>query len=166
MGLGKWVAVFVMSLLCVGGGACADPAPLDEPLLAEFGRSELTIETTGGARHALRVYVATTPDQWAQGLMMVRTLPDDVGMLFIYPEDKRGSMWMKNTLLPLDILFVRRDGTIANIARDTTPRSLKSIRSDGAIRGALELKGGTAKALGIKSGDRVLHAAFRFDPAE
>ncbi len=93
--------------------------------------------------------------------MFVEDLPDDAGMLFIYDRPNIVSMWMKNTVLSLDILFVQRDGIIRNIARDTTPGSLKSIAADGAVCCALELKAGTTETLGIKAGDRLIHDTFK-----
>lgn len=92
--------------------------------------------------------------------MFIEDLPDDVGMLFIYEGPNIVSMWMKNTVLPLDILFVQRDGVIRNIARDTTPGSLKSIAAEGKVCCALELKAGTTDKLGIKAGDRLVHETF------
>ncbi len=125
-----------------------------------FERSELRIETADGAVHGFRVYLARTSKQHARGLMFVSELAADQGMLFAYRRPRRVSMWMKNTLIPLDMLFLRADGTIANIAQRTVPGSLAAINSDGKVRGVLELNGGTAARLGIAPGDRVRHPVF------
>lgn len=115
---------------------------------------------TDEAEHAFRIYVADSPQERRQGLMFVESLPRDVGMLFLFDGNDEITMWMKNTLIPLDMLFVRRNGVIANIAARTTPRSEKVIRSDGPVCCVLELRGGTAEALGIEPGDRVIHPFF------
>lgn len=128
--------------------------------LDDFARSVVGIETAGGAVHEFRVYLAQTPQQQARGLMFVAELPTDHGMLFDYPRPQRVSMWMKNTLIPLDMLFIRADGIVANIARRTVPGSLAVIGSEGKVRAVLELNGGTADRLGIRPGDRVRHAIF------
>ncbi len=125
-----------------------------------FERSELRIETADGAVHGFRVYLARTRAQHARGLMFVTELAADQGMLFAYRRAQRVSMWMKNTLIPLDMLFLRADGTIANIAQRTVPGSLAAINSDGKVRGVLELNGGTATRLGIAPGARVRHPVF------
>lgn len=146
------IAVF---LLAVIGGAAARAQSLDG-----FEHSTLSIETADGATHAFRVYLARTPKQHARGLMFVPELAADQGMLFAYRRPQRVSMWMKNTLIPLDMLFVRADGTIANIARRTVPGSLAAVNSSGKVRAVLEVNGGTAARLGIRPGDRVRHPLF------
>ncbi len=136
------------------------PAAAAAQSLDEFARSTLGIETADGAAHEFRVYLARTPQQHARGLMYVAELPADQGMLFDYPRPRWVSMWMKNTLIPLDMLFIRADGAIANIAQRTVPGSLEVINSVGKARAVLELNGGTAARLGIRPGDRVRHAIF------
>ncbi|MDH3589071.1 MAG: DUF192 domain-containing protein [Gammaproteobacteria bacterium] len=136
-----------------------------DPALAGFFAAPLAVETVTGDRHEFTVYLAITPQQRAHGLMFVRSLPADYGMLFLYHEPQVISMWMKNTVLSLDMLFIRPDGTIANIAHDTTPRSLASIRSSGAVTGVLELNAGTAKRLELAPGDRIVYRAFAKTPS-
>jgi hypothetical protein len=136
------------------------PAAAAAQSLDEFARSSLSIETADGASHEFQVYLARTPQQHARGLMYVAELPADRGMLFDYPRPRWVSMWMKNTLIPLDMLFIRADGSIANIAQRTVPGSLAVINSEGKARAVLELNGGTAARLGIRPGDRVRHAIF------
>ena len=128
--------------------------------LESFKRGSLTIETVQGARHDFQVELAVTPAQQAQGLMYRRTLAADAGMLFLYGRPRPISMWMKNTLIPLDMLFLARDGRIVRIVERTVPLSLKAIGSEEAVAGVLEVNGGTAARLGIAVGDWVRHAAF------
>lgn len=146
-----------MILACIAAlPACAADR---DPALAGFFSAPLRIESVSGA-HDFVVYLALTPTQRANGLMHVRDLPADRGMLFLYDQPQVASMWMKNTLLPLDMLFIRADGTIDSIVTDTTPGSLAAIRSEGAVTGVLELNAGTVARLGIAPGDRVVYRAF------
>jgi len=119
----------------------------------------LAIVTSSG-RHEFAVEVADDRRERAIGLMFRTSIGADQGMLFDYPEVKEVSMWMRNTYIPLDMLFIRADGTIANVAHDTTPLSLESISSDGAVRGVLELAAGTAARLDIQAGDKVIQRIF------
>jgi uncharacterized protein len=125
-----------------------------------FPTAELTIES-GGKRHKFNVEFADTDERRALGLMYRTTLAADAGMLFDFKVDQPVAMWMRNTRLPLDMLFITRDGRIANIAQRTVPFSETSIYSSGPVRGVLELNGGTAERLGLKPGDRVIHPMFR-----
>ena len=90
-----------------------------------------------------------------------QSLAADSGMLFVYARPSRVSMWMKDTLIPLDMLFVRSDGIIESIVERTTPLSLATIRSEKTVRAVIELNAGTAKRLGIETGNRVIHDAFK-----
>jgi uncharacterized membrane protein (UPF0127 family) len=125
-----------------------------------FGRGELDIETAQG-RHHFAIELATTSDQQVRGLMYRRTLAPDAGMLFLYDDDHEIQMWMKNTLIPLDMIFIRADGTVLSVAERAVPQSLATIPSKGPARAVLEVNGGTAARLGIKPGDRVVYPAFR-----
>ncbi len=129
-----------------------------EPLDA-FPQSGLEIQLPT-KRLELEVWIADTNPRRAQGLMHVKALAPLRGMLFVYSEARVVSMWMKNTLIPLDMLFVAADGRITRIARQTRPLSLESITSMGPVRGVIELAGGEAERLGIQTGARVLHPAF------
>ena len=124
-----------------------------------FAKSELWIES-GGARHRFRVELAETPAQHARGLMFRADLAPDAGMLFDYGAPRHVSMWMKNTLVPLDMLFIAADGEIVRIARWTTPLSLDPVPSLAPVAGVLELRGGTADRLGLRAGDRAVHPIF------
>ncbi len=120
----------------------------------------LSIRTSEGS-HDFRVELAITNDQQATGLMYRRTLAQDAGMLFVYSSVAPVSMWMKNTFIPLDMLFIAADGRITHIAERTVPQSTELIGSNGPVRAVLELNGGTASRFGIKPGDRVIHRVFR-----
>ncbi len=124
-----------------------------------FGRGEVTIETRGGARR-FTVEIARSPEQRARGLMFRTELDRNSGMLFVFDQPGIVRMWMKNTLIPLDMLFIAEDGRISRIAARTTPLSEKTIASGGPVRAVLELPAGTAARLGIAEGDRVLSDAF------
>lgn len=130
-----------------------------EPL-DSFQRSTLVIESRGG-RHEFEVWIADSPPRRARGLMFVERLETGTGMLFLYGQPQPISMWMKNTLIPLDMLFVASDGRITRVARDTKPRTLGTISSLGLVTAVIEIGGGEARRLGIEPGDRVLHPAFR-----
>ncbi|MCC7276038.1 MAG: DUF192 domain-containing protein [Alphaproteobacteria bacterium] len=125
--------------------------------LVGFATSPLAIETADGRRHAFTVELALSNAQQMQGLMYRRSLAPDRGMLFVYEEDAPLAMWMKNTYVPLDMLFLKADGRIINIIENVPPQTLDSRPSDGPARAALELAAGTAARLGIRPGDRVVH---------
>jgi len=135
----------------------ASAARADDGLPQSLETSPLLIETRDGARHAFTVEVADEFEEMRIGLMNRRSLRADAGMLFLYGRPRGAAMWMKNTYIPLDILFIQSDGRIANIAVNTTPLSLETIPARGRVAAALELAGGTTVALGIKAGDKVLH---------
>lgn len=134
--------------------------------LVTFETSELVIETRDGKRHDFRVELALSPRQRAQGLMYRPKLAPDAGMLFDYGRETPIAMWMKNTIVPLDMLFIGADGVIKNIAQRTVPGSLAAIPSAGFVRAVLELNAGTTARLGIKPGDRVLHRIFQIIPSQ
>ncbi|WP_229428737.1 DUF192 domain-containing protein [Microvirga pudoricolor] len=121
----------------------------------------LTIVATGGQRHSFQVEVARNDADRAQGLMFRRTMAPDHGMLFDFAKVAPVSMWMQNTYLPLDMLFIRQDGTIARIAANTEPLSTRTISSGEPVLSVLELNAGTSARLGIKAGDRVEHPLFK-----
>ena len=127
--------------------------------LAQFPTAELTIETKGGP-HKFTVEVATTPAQLQQGLMFRHTLAPDAGMLFDFEVPTPATMWMKNTLIPLDMLFVDQQGRIINIEQRTVPGSLDTIAAAAPARAVIELNGGTASRLGIRPGDKVVFPIF------
>ncbi len=123
-------------------------------------RETLVVETAIGAAHAFRVELAQTDAERGRGLMFRRSLAPDAGMLFDFGRDMPVSMWMKNTYIPLDMLFITSDGRIRRIEHEAAPESLTIRSSGGPVRAVLELAGGTARRLGIRPGDRVRHPLF------
>jgi uncharacterized protein len=124
-----------------------------------FPVSQLTVETARG-RFAFTVEVADTGTRRVLGLQGRRTLEPNAGMLFDFQTPQMVSMWMKDTYLPLDMIFVAADGVILNIAEKTVPHSLIPIVSTGKALAVLEVNAGTARRLGIRPGDRVFHSIF------
>ncbi len=106
------------------------------------------------------IELATTKAQLEQGLMQRKSLPEDTGMLFIFPKIALVSMWMKNTFIPLDMVFIDEHGMITDIAEHTTPLSEKIISSKLPAKAVLELNAGTCKKQGIKIGDTIVHDTF------
>ena len=119
----------------------------------------LEIATKTGV-HVFSVEMATTEEERQQGLMYRKELPDGKGMLFDFSPEQQISMWMKNTYISLDMIFIRADGRILRIAENTEPLSTKIISSGGLARGVLEVIAGTAQKYGIQPGDRVAHPLF------
>ncbi|MDP6951439.1 MAG: DUF192 domain-containing protein [Alphaproteobacteria bacterium] len=134
----------------------APPAAAEDMV---FPRGELWIESAG-TRHHFEIEVLENERQMARGLMFRKELADNAGMLFDFGRTGPIAMWMKNTLIPLDMLFVDEHGTITRIARWTTPLSLETISSGGPARAVVEIKGGRAEQLGIVPGDTVIHPIF------
>jgi uncharacterized protein len=119
----------------------------------------LEIITKSGVQ-VFSVELATTEDEKTTGLMYRKELPDGKGMLFDFSPAQEVSMWMKNTYISLDMIFIRADGRILRIAENTEPFSTKIIPSGGLAKGVLEVIAGTAKKYGIEPGDRVAHPLF------
>ena len=146
-----WIAL-VIALSIVPADRITGPQPT-------LPQSALTIETKRGPVR-FTIELATTPDQQQHGLMFRRSLAQNAGMLFLYGTDSPHSFWMKNTIIPLDILFVKRDGAIARIAANAKPLSEEPIPSGGPVRAVLEIPGGRAAQLGVAVGDKVRHSVL------
>lgn len=114
----------------------------------------LTI-TSNGREHRFTVEVARTAKEQSMGLMYRNNLAPDRGMIFPFASPQDAAFWMRNTLIPLDMIFVRADGSIANIAANTVPLSEEPVRSDGPVAAVLEIAGGRSAELGVKPGDKV-----------
>ena len=127
--------------------------------LQQFPTSELTIISATGP-HRFKVELAETPEQMTQGLMFRTSLAPDAGMLFDYKQPTVATMWMRNTLIPLDMLFVDAQGHIVNIHQRAVPQSDDQIAAAAPVRAVIELNGGTASRLGIEAGDRVVYPIF------
>lgn len=132
---------------------------------AQATQSPSTLEgltiVSGDTRHVFQVEVMRTPDQRARGLMHRNYMPADRGMLFDFARTEPVAMWMQNTFITLDMLFIRADGTIARIAERTEPLSTRTIPSGEPVLSVLEINGGVSEKLGIKPGDRVEHGLFK-----
>ena len=153
MSLKLFAGLAVLSL-----AACAPPPPVSAASPAAVFEP-LDIVTAKGPVH-LRVEIADDDAEREQGLMFRTHLDDDQGMLFDFHTPQQVAFWMRNTLIPLDMIFIRADGTIANIADNTEPYSETPIPSDGPVLGVLEIGGGLTQELGIKAGDKVVHRIF------
>jgi uncharacterized protein len=136
-------------------------------LVAALGRtaglaadaSTLEIVSKTGV-HVFTVELAVTDEERAHGLMERRSLPEGHGMLFKFEPEQVITMWMHNTYVPLDMIFIRGDGRILRIAENTTPLSDRTISSGAPARGVLEVIAGTARKLGLAPGDKVAHPWF------
>lgn len=143
--------IFLFS--CAPANSFQDGAPQTLPL------EPVTVVTKDGS-HVFQVQIAATPEQKQTGLMFRAKMPLGEGMLFTYKYPEVTGFWMRNTYISLDIIFVRGDGTIANIAHNTVPLSLNPVNSVGYVTGVLEINGGLAEELGIEPGDKILHPFF------
>ena len=140
-----------MIVLATTAAAAETPPALHE--------APLIIEASGG-RFEFQIELAKTPAERARGLMFRESLADDHGMLFDFGRPQPVTMWMRNTLIPLDILFIRSDGLISRIARDAQPLSDRIVESGGPVRAVLELRGGITAERDIEPGDRIIHPLF------
>lgn len=134
----------------------------EERAVDSLPRDELVIRTADGQSHLFRVELASTPEERARGLMFRRTLAADAGMIFDYGHETRIAMWMKNTYIPLDMLFIDSQGVIRHIRENAVPHDETPIPSTVPVQAVLELNGGTAARLGIAPNDRVTHRIFTF----
>lgn len=134
----------------------------DASMSAEpFVQDQIFILKENGEKLNFDVELSVTPRQHAYGLMNRTEMPDNHGMLFIFNSVGKRSFWMKDTLIPLDMLFLHPDGRIHHIHHNAQPQDLTSVTSEFPAKAVLELHGGTADKMGIKEGDRVLHKVFR-----
>ncbi len=151
--------VLAIALLLGPGLALAQQPDIRTPQ-PELPKEKLTVVTRDGARHDFQVEMAIKSEQQTVGLMFRKSVPEDGGMLFDWGTPQQSSMWMRNTVSALDMLFINADGTVRRVVEDTVPESLAIIDSRGAVRATLELAAGTARRLGIHAGDRVEQRIF------
>ena len=131
------------------------------PENAQISKLEpITLESADSVT-MLTAEIADTDELRTRGLMFRHFLPEDKVMLFDYQKPRPVAMWMKNTNISLDMLFIRADGTIAAIAENTVPQSLDTISVQEPVRGVLEMAAGTVKRLGLRPNDRVYHRIFK-----
>jgi uncharacterized protein len=151
-GLLPYLHVLVIgALFCAGDAAALASVSLEE--------SELIVDAADG-EFEFQVEMAVSPEQRSRGLMFRESLEEDRGMLFDFGTPQRASMWMRNTYVPLDMLFIDAAGRITQIAENTQPLSDTVVASREPVRAVLELLGGVSAKLGIKPGDRVIHPLF------
>jgi len=138
----------VLSVLTMASGIIAAP------------KLENIVLVTAAGSHEFQTEIAGTPEQRQLGLMYRQSLPKNHAMLFDYHAVGPISMWMKNTYIPLDMIFITSNGRVSSIAANTVPFSEKVISSNGAVRAVLEVNAGTAARIGLQPGDKVLHRLF------
>jgi uncharacterized membrane protein (UPF0127 family) len=154
--LGGLLLTLLAATACVAGPDTAEP-------FAYLPQTDVTI-LSGGKSHEFRAWIADTPLRRSRGLMFIRELAPDRGMLFLYDFPQFAYFWMQNTYISLDLLFIAPDGRIVNIAEYTTPLSTRFIESEAPVAAVLEVIAGTAGRLGLKAGDRVMSASIPGTP--
>ncbi len=145
--------LFLCAALAVG--VCGAETTAGFLPLSAFPREPLVVETRGARRHAFEAWRTDTFQTRAQGLMFVKEIRQDQAMIFVYDPPQRVAMWMKNTLIPLDMLFVDDAGCVVKVHEQARPHSLDAIESGLPVVLVVELQGGAARGLGIAAGDRV-----------
>lgn len=151
---------YLLALAATLSLAVMAQAPEPTKAQPELPKEKLVIVTHDGKQHVFNVEMALTEDQQTIGEMFRPKVPEDGGMLFDWGVPRESQMWMENTLVPLDMVFINADGTIRSIAEDTTPRSLAVIDSRGPVRATLELAAGVTAKLDIRVGDTVKQRIF------
>jgi uncharacterized protein len=153
-------AALLFVALLFGAAALPASTPDETTLDRYFERSTLQIATPDARLHRFNIWIADREARQQRGLMYIKALAPDAGMLFIYQTPRTLSMWMKNTYVPLDMLFVRPDGRVDSIVENTEPLSLAVIQSKSPVLAVIELNAGTAARLKIAPGAQVIHPAF------
>jgi len=155
LGLGLWSGTIAQG---VAGSDSLKPLP---DTIVPFARDHIVIKKANGESLGFNVEIAESERQQEYGLMNRLTLPRDSGMLFLFRGEGKRVFWMKDTLIPLDMLFVSHDGAIHHIHHNAKPQDLTGITSEADSLAVLELKGGTCDRLGIKEGDKILYTVFK-----
>ena len=162
-GVTRCVALFVLAVMAQSAvSAMSAEFQLMRPAVAKMRQDKLTIEPAdGGPARTFTIELASTEAEKSLGLMYRSTLRDDEGMLFPYGQERLITMWMRNTYISLDMIFIHSDGTIARIEERTEPLSDRVISSAKPVSAVLEISGGGAQRLGIKPGDKVRYKLFK-----
>lgn len=155
------LAAFLLAAV-LATAACAGPAGRAPALFPELPQATLPVHA-GSATHEFSVWIAADAPSRERGLMFVRELPPDRGMLFLFEFPQPLAFWMKNTYVSLDLVFIDENGTVINVAENAKPLSLQPIESAGDAVAVLEVVGGTARRIGLKAGDRVALPDFAND---
>jgi uncharacterized membrane protein (UPF0127 family) len=153
----RFALALPLALLAAQAPAQTGPQP-------KLPMEKLVIVTRDGKRHDFNVEMALAPEQQTVGLMFRPSVAPDEGMLFDWGAPRESTMWMRNTITSLDMVFISADGRIHRIAERTVPQSLATISSNGPVRATLELAAGTAERLGLRVGDRVEQRIFGTAP--
>ncbi len=149
-------ALGVSALFTVAQAQIINPTAAQPTLPTE----KLVVVTHDGRKLDFTVEMATQQDQQTVGLMFRPVVAPGTGMLFDWGQSRESDMWMRNTIAPLDMLFISEDGTVSHIAEHTVPQSLAVISSGGPVRATLEIAAGTAEKLDIRVGDHVENRIF------
>lgn len=157
MTLSRLRPLLAASCLLIAAACRTDPQPEDP--LRDFPTTRVTITSATGS-HIIKAWLATTPEHQARGLMYVHAIPADAGMLFVYTPEHFVTMWMKNTYIALDMVFIDSSGRVVNVAENARPLALDTIGSAAPVVAVLELPAGTARRLQLQAGDRVQSKAF------
>lgn len=152
--ISRFLPAFFAFLLIALPAAAKNPPPVS------FPTGSLTIEQKDGDRLTFTVEIATTAEQQMRGLMFRETMAANAGMLFLYPQERIITMWMKNTILPLDMVFADRQGVVVSVHAGAVPFSEDVISSRVPALAVLEINAGQAAKLGIREGDRLVHPGF------
>ena len=155
------LAALFLSLYALVGAAFARSQDTATEPLSTFPQSLLAVRTGASRVVHFKIWTADTPRREEQGLMFIQKMDEHSGMLFLFPQNPHPTMWMKNTYLALDLLFIDADGRINYIAPRAAPLSLDIIHSPRPTFAVLELNGGASERFGIQVGDRLLHPSFR-----
>ena len=151
----KYLRVICFLVAGLAWFSCQQALALDPPKIEPITFVSSTSATL------IQAEIADTPELRERGLMFRHVMPEDEAMLFDFIEPKPAAMWMKNTYMSLDMVFVRQDGTIAALAENTVPKSLDTISVQEPVRGVIELAAGMVKKLGLKKNDKVFHRIFK-----
>lgn len=159
--MGEWTRRAIVSIVVGLGLVLLGGLGPGGSSIAQKAKLESVTIVTNSGRHVFMVEVMRKPDELARGLMFRRTMGKDRGMLFDFGEVRPVAMWMRNTYIPLDMVFIDPRGLVVNVAENTEPLSEETIPSAGPVLSVLEVNAGTARRIGLKRGDLVMHPLFR-----
>lgn len=157
----KYIILFVLAAGGIAWPLLSGAAQKPDEQVRYLQPSEVTIETKDGQDYTFNVEMATNSADQARGLMYRTHMDNSSGMLFLFDDEERRSFWMKDTLIPLDIIFIGADGTINHIHHSANPQDETRITSEKPALAVLEINGGQAGTLNITEGDKIIHPAFR-----
>lgn len=147
--------IILLAFFAIALVSCNDPSSANAT-----SSDQLIITTQAGQKHAFKIELALTPQQQEKGMMFRTEMAENAGMLFYFSEEAPRAFWMKNTLIPLDMIFIKKDGRILNIHENAIPNDLTSIPSNGPAIAVLEINGGISRKLGIQAGDKIEYILF------